>query len=361
MRVMQIIYSFGVGGAEVVARDIALNMISNVSHSIVALETDGPLLNVLSAKNIKLYVINRQPTERLGPMFRLWRAMRDFKPDVVHTHHLYMLFYTWPGALLIGARIIHTEHQYHSLTSDKARFRLRNLSRFCQAVTGVNKETSVFLRDQVRIPEYKIHTVANGIDLEKYRAGALSRTEIGLSSDDLVAGIIARLNPIKDHATLLNAFRLVVEHYPKAKLLIIGDGEERSNLEQLTSQLKLAQNVQFLGFRTDIPALLACLDIFVLSSRDEGLPLCILEAMASAKPVVATNVGGIPAIVKSGVTGLLVPPADPQTMAKALLEVFVDVAWGRDMGKNGRRLVEQYYDLKISLNQYYSLYKEALS
>ncbi|MFW6002708.1 MAG: glycosyltransferase, partial [archaeon] len=167
---MQVIYSFKVGGAESVARDIALNMSINVSHAMAALESDGPLRTVFDSNNIKSYVIDRQPTERLSPMVRLWKSMRDFKPDVVHTHQLYMLFYTWPGALLSRAKIIHTEHQYHSLMSDKALFRLRHLSRFCQAVTGVNEETSSFLREKVGIPEHKVHTVVNGIDLAKYQA-----------------------------------------------------------------------------------------------------------------------------------------------------------------------------------------------
>ena len=357
MRVMQVIYSFEVGGAESVARDIALSI--SASHAIAALERDGPLKKFFDANNIKSYIINRQPTERLSPMFRLWKAMRDFKPDVVHTHQLYMLFYAWPGAMLAGARIVHTEHQYHSLLGSKARFRLRQLSRFCSAVTGVNEETSAFLRKQIGIPTHKVHTVVNGMDLDRYKTTPASRGEIGLSEDDLVAGIVARLNPVKDHSMLLQAFRQVVNQQPRAKLLVIGDGEERASLEQQTLQLNLDQNVRFLGMRSDVPDLLACIDVVVLSSRNEGLPLCILEAMATGKPVIATRVGGIPSVVRPGETGMLVDSGDIASMATALLTLLNDRELGKLLGINGRKLIEERYDLKKSAADYYSLYVNA--
>jgi L-malate glycosyltransferase len=357
MRVMQVIYSFNVGGSEAVARDIALNMTDNVTHAVVSLEKDGPLRKILEDNQIQTFFINKQPSERISPMIRLWKAIRQFKPDVVHTHHLYELFYAWPGAILSGARIIHTEHEYYSLMSPKTRFLLKQISNFCRSVTGVNEETSAFLREQIGIPARKVHTVVNGINLERYKSGRHSRVDVGLSHEDLVAGIVARLHPVKDHSTLFNAFRLVVDKQPNAKLLIIGDGRERKNLEKLAGDLKLNANVFFLGTRSDVPDLLQCMDVFVLSSKEEGLPLCVLEAMAAAKPVVATKVGGIPSVVKSGETGQLIPPADPQAMSMALLEIFDNSAHGKEMGKNGRKRIEKNYDLKKTISEYYSIYK----
>lgn len=341
------------------ARDIALNMTEGCTHGVAALEHDGSLRQVLESKQVATFLIDKKPTERFSPMLRLWRAMRQFKPNVVHTHHLYELFYAWPGAFLSGARIVHTEHEYFSLMSFKACFRLRQLSRFCSAVTGVNDETSAYLRDTVGIPAHKVHTVVNSIDLARFQQAGLDRKALGVTEDDVVAGIVARLHTVKDHAMLLNAFRLVADQVPSARLLIIGDGAERGKLEQQADQLGLGGHVRFLGARSDVPAILQCLDVFVLSSKEEGLPLCILEAMAARLPVIATNVGGIPAVVRPDDNGILVGPGDSQTMANALLSLFNDKKQRVRLGMNGRRLVEQRYDLKQSIAAYQSLYSLA--
>jgi len=361
MRAMQVIYCLGVGGSESVARDIALNMTGNVVHGVAALEADGPLRQTLAAAGVSSWVINRQPDERVGPMLRLWKAMREFKPDVVHTHHLYELFYAWPGALLTGARLVHTEHEYYSLMSAKACFLLRQLARFCQAVTGVNEETSAFLREEVGIPAGKVHTVVNGIDLERYAASCRRRQELGLADSNFVVAIVARLEPVKDHAMLVQAFRLVVDKLPQAKLLIIGDGSERQNLERLADELGLGGHIRFLGCRSDVADFLACVDVVALSSKAEGLPLCILEAMAAGKPVVATEVGGIPTVVRPGETGLLVPAGDHQAMATALLAIRNDAGTSSRMGERGRRLVAERYDLKKTIEAYVSLYKASVA
>jgi len=358
MRIFQVIYSFNVGGSEAVARDIALKMGRNTIHGIAALESDGPLRQVLNKAGVKTYVINRRPNERVFPMIRLWKAMRSFKPDVVHTHHFYEFFYSWPGALLTGARVIHTEHEYFSLMAPKVQLRLRKLSYFCHAITGVNEETSQFIREKIGINSNKIYTIENGIDLDRYGLSAPNRQSYGLAQKDVVVGIVARLVPVKDHDTLLRAFRIVADSIPMAKLIIIGDGSERNNLERLVERLDLEGLVRFLGNRNDIPELLSCLDVAVLSSTEEGLPLSILEAMACGKPVVATNVGGIPAVIQHGKNGVLVSTRDISGMANALLDVLSDKNRAEKMGMNGRKLIEKRYDLNYSLKKYFALYKD---
>lgn len=360
MRVMQVIYSFGVGGSEIVACNIALNMGTDIEHGIAALEFDGPLRQVLDDKGVNTWVVNRQSGERMGPMFRLWKAMRAFKPDVVHTHHLYELIYAWPGALFTGARIIHTEHEFYSLMKPNASFRLRLLSLFCRAVTGVNVETAAFLKEKVGIPSRKVYTVVNGINLERFGRCRPDRASLGLNENDLIVGIIARLSQVKDHPMLLRAFRMVAEKLPQARLLIIGDGPIRQQLEQLAGEFGLGKMVRFLGTRSDIPELLSCMDIVVLSSKEEGLPLSILEAMAAAKPVVATDVGGVSTVVRPGETGLLVPAGDNEAMASALLSLLETPEKASQMGRNGRRLIEQNYDLEKTLSEYISLYETAV-
>jgi glycosyltransferase involved in cell wall biosynthesis len=360
MRILQVIYCFGIGGSESLARDIALNTPGNEEHGIIALEHDGPLQQVLKSSGVTTWLVDKQPNERFSPMIRIWKAMREFKPDVVHTHHFYELFYTWPGALLTGTPIIHTEHEYFSLQPSKVRFRLRQLARFCFSVTGVNQETSDFLCDNVGIPKKKVVTIVNGVDLDLFQQQGFNRQVLGLADDDLVVGIVARLEPVKDHAMLIQSFKIVSERIPRAKLLIIGDGSERLKLEQQTGNLGLKDSIRFLGARTDIPEILPCLDVVVLSSKEEGLPLSILEAMAAGKPVIATGVGGIPNVVIDKETGLLVPPGNIEKMSKALVDILSNKDMSDHMGERGYQLVEKHYNQKESLLQLYSLYLQSL-
>ncbi len=156
---------------------------------------------------------------------------------------------------------------------------------------------------------------------------------------------------------LLKAFRRIVDYAGKAKLIIIGDGSQRKNLERQVKDIGLQENVQFWGVRTDVPELLANMDVLALSSKEEGLPMALLEAMAAGKPVVATNVGGIPSVVKPYETGLLVPKGDTDAMAAALLFLYQNKELSKKIGENGRRFIEESYDLKKILALYHSLYK----
>jgi len=357
IRVMQIIYSFQVGGSEVVAHDIAMNMNDNVVHGLVALESTGVLRQKLIDAGISTWVIAKETGERIGAMVRIWKAMREFKPDVIHTHHLYELLYAWPGALLTRTQIVHTEHEYFSLKNSKAFFRLRLLSCLCRAITGVNEETSAFLKNDIGISATKVHTIPNGINLKQYELVRSNRKLFGLTGNDLVVGIVARLHKVKDHQMLIHAFRLVVYKLPQTKLLVIGDGPTRQQLESLVSELQITDKVFFLGICSDIPELLSCLDVVVLSSLEEGLPMSILEAMASGKPVVATEVGGVPTVVRTGQTGLLVPVGDSEAMATALTSLLTEPDIAEKMGCNGRKIIEKYYDLKQSLAKYRILYE----
>jgi glycosyltransferase involved in cell wall biosynthesis len=357
---MQVIYSFMIGGSEIVALNLCLNSKDRLIHSVASLEMTGPLQDHFKSHDINTFVINKQPEEIISPMLRLWRAMQIFKPDIVHTHHYYQLFYAWPGAVLAGAKIIHTEHEYYSLMNDTVCFRLRNISKFCKYVTGVNEETSIFLKNVVGIPEKKVFTIPNGIDFNKFSNSSIARSDLGLSSEDFVIAVVARLHPVKDHPTLLKAFRLLVNECPRAKLLIVGDGDERQCLNLLVKELCLVEQVKFLGVREDIPAILSCVDLVTLTSVEEGLPMCILEAMAAGKPVVATNVGGLSSVITDGENGFLIPPQDVQKLFEALIKIFDDKKTARRMGLVGKGVIESRYDLSSSIEKYVSLYSNCM-
>lgn len=360
LRVMQVVYSFAIGGSEMVARDIALGLVkAGWPAGVCALEYDGPLRAELGARGVDTVVIDKRGGEFVGPMFRLWKAFRAFRPDVVHTHHLYELFYAWPGALLGGARIIHTEHEFHSLQDGRAQRRLRRLSAMCHGVTAVNEDTAAYLRDEVGIPGRKVVTIGNGIDVDRFQGCGDVRASLGIDPSCPVVGMVARLEAPKNHPLLLRAFARVMGQFPEARLLLVGDGRRREELEGLAMSLGIRDRALFVGARRDLPELLASMDVVALISDREGLPVAMLEAMAAGRPVVATDVGGIGAVVRPGATGLLVPAGDEVALAASLAGLIGDRELARRMGENGRTLVKERYAFDRVMGQYLSLYSGA--
>jgi glycosyltransferase involved in cell wall biosynthesis len=186
------------------------------------------------------------------------------------------------------------------------------------------------------------------------------RTELGIASTDPVIGVVGSLYPVKGHHHLLAAVPQVLRVYPQATFLIVGKGDLEDSLREEVMRRGLERAVRFLGYREDVPNLLSIMDIFVLPSLSEGLSLALLEAMAAGKPVVATNVGGNPELVRDGVTGFSVPPQDPDAIAGGILSLLGDERRRKIFGDNGRQRVKQYFSLEAMADNYQKLYETCL-
>jgi sugar transferase (PEP-CTERM/EpsH1 system associated) len=357
-KVMQVVYTLEPGGSENLSRDIILGLDQDTfNSSICALAGGGALEGELKKERVPCYVMNRRSGFDKSLPWRLYQVFRRDRVDIVQTHHLGQLLYSVFGARMVGARLIHVEHECYTLQSHKAQRRLRWLSRWCDTVVGVSEAVSDFLRKEVGIPSNKVVTILNGVDCQRFAPRYFStRDEAGFSAKDVLIGTVARLEPEKDLFVLLDAFHRVRRLCSNAKLVIVGDGSLKGSLEQRTSHLGLEKDVLFLGWRSDIPAVLGLFDIFVLSSFEEGLPLVILEAMAAAKPVVATAVGSIPDVVTSD-TGFVVPRRDAEGLAGALQTLVLDPALRQTLGRAGRILVESRYNLHDTVKGYQRLYE----
>lgn len=365
LRVAHIVYSFGLGGSETVAREVAVQLAERGHRNmVVALEHDGPLAEEFRAMGIAAHAVERADKGMVQSMLDVWRLVRTFRPDVLHTHHMYMLFYTVPAAVLTRTPIVHTEHEFWSLDTRKGRLFMPVLGRFCRWITAVNEETRRFMQDALGLQRGKLVTVLNGVDVQRFAPQSngtgpeLNRADMGLEADARVAVIVARLEPVKNHSMLLHAWRQVLDAEPRARLVVVGAGSMHDALRQEAERLNLGKAVLFTGPRRDVPALLRLADVAVLSSHDEGLPMCLLEAMATELPVVATDVGGVSGVVRNGENGLLVAPDDPAAFAAAVLELFQDTAAARRMGREGRAGVLGRYDLGAAVDRYLALYRD---
>lgn len=270
------------------------------------------------------------PLDDLKTLWALMRLIRQERPHVVHTHTAKAGLVGRLAATLCGVPVI--VHTYHGHVFQgyfgpvKTRLFL-GLERGAARLSDVILTISEGLRDDLiafRIaPPERIRVLPLGLDLKPLtdldsRRGAL-RKELNLSTDGPLVGIIGRLVPIKHHELFFDAARRVLEALPQARFVVVGSGEREAELREYARKLGMGHAVTFLGWRRDLPAIYADLDLVVIASRNEGTPVSLIEAMAAGVPVVATSVGGVPDLLRGGQLGTLVAPDDAEALAEAMM------------------------------------------
>lgn len=231
---------------------------------------------------------------------------------------------------------------------------------FCSKVISVSHATARWLVEERGLSKNKITVIPYGVNLEIFnhsRNGHL-RPELGIPPDVPVVGVVARLHPQKGHEYLIKAARVLADKFKDLKIVLVGDGELRAELEQAVVEAGLSATFIFLGFRSDVRDLLSMFDIFVLPSLYEGLPNVILEAMATNLPVVATSVDGTVELVDDGETGYLVPPRDPDALVAKIGNLLESADLRRQFGCAGRKKVEEQYSLELQVENFQNLYEQ---
>jgi glycosyltransferase involved in cell wall biosynthesis len=360
--VMQVTWSLVAGGAEMYALTIASGLDDGKYRTwMCGVDEGGALEPEIRQRDIPFFIMRRrEPGIDFKLMWRMYRLFREHRIDVVQTHHFNQLFYSLPGAILAGARVIHTEHSIKAYAARRLRIALRLLSLGCEKVIAIGEDGARVLLDEVKLPKRKLEIIRAGIDPARFREPRdESRRALGLAEEDRVAVIIARLYPEKNHRLLLAAFAEAAGRIERARLLIAGEGVEREAIEAEIHRLSLWDRVWMLGVRRDVPRLLAAADVFALSSDREGLPIAIIEAMAAARPVVATAVGDIPDVVRDGTDGRIVPPGDPAALAAALIELLGDRERAAEMGRNAQRFATDRFAVGAMIERYQQLFSSA--
>ena len=290
-----------------------------------------------------------------GALVALARLMRETRPHVVHLHD--------PHAVSAGLAASSLAPGFRRIASRRVDFPLRGpLSRWkygaCRRVIAVSRAIAGQLEAD-GVPRQRIRVVYEGVPDRAAPAGGRDALEaLGVPAGAPVVGNVAALTGHKDHGTLLHAAALVKARRPDVWFVIVGEGERRGELEEQARALALQDRVVFAGFRDDVDRLLAAFTVFCLSSHMEGLGTSLLDAMALARPIVATSAGGIPEAVEEGVTGRVVPPRDPAALADALLEVLADDARRSAMGTAGRRRYERHFTADHMVEETLAVYEE---
>jgi glycosyltransferase involved in cell wall biosynthesis len=286
--------------------------------------------------------------------------------DILHTHgykaDIYGCMAAWPKRVALVATCHNWPSRLPSMRAYAAIDRLA-LRHFDRVATASGPVAEILRRSKV--PGHKLKNIANGVDMEPFRAPLREaaeslRKEFGVGSERLV-GFVGRLVADKGGAVLLAAARSVLAVYPNARFVFAGEGPARAEWEALAAKLGIAAQVVFAGSRKDMPAVYAALDMVVLPSFQEAMPMCLLEALAAAKPVVATTVGAIPKVIVPGVTGLLCEPGDANGLSAAILRLLRDPELARTLGNHGRAHVDRTFASGVVGRSYLSLYQEALN
>jgi len=361
MKIMHILLSLEHGGAEKVAINLIKKMRGNgFEFSVCGLDRLGGLRDELNGA-IQVECANRKGLDLMVP-FRLSKIIRRLSPDIIHMHNSTPLLYGTIAGRLAGVnKMVVTQHGSISKESNKMRFGLKRVFGMVNKTVAVSKDIKEYIKDTYKINGNKLGLIINGIDDDVYKKDTAKKAEyrkkFGLEGK-LVIGHVARLSPEKDQNTLLEAFSIVAKEIADARLVIAGDGPLNENLQLKTYNLQLKDKVLFLGSRNDVPELMNMFDMFVLSSIREGTSLTLLEAMATELPIVATDVGGNPEVVRDGENGIIVPVSNAEALAEKIVYLYKNTDIREKMGKAGRKRVIEEFSLGRMAKEYERIYRE---
>lgn len=363
MNILYVITGLGLGGAERVVVDLADKM-SNLGHKVVIAYLTGEIL--VRPKNINIDIIAlglNNPSKLLQVSMKYRKLIHSFQPDVVHAHMFHANIFVRLCRLFIRVpRLIcsaHSKNEGGKLRMLAYKF-THNLA---DITTNVSQEASESFIAYKAVPDNGIMTVYNGIDLEKFQENndiEFLKKQLNINKNAKVFIAIGRFHDAKDYPNLIRAYYNFLKNNPKkiTYLIIVGDGDLSliRQIKKMLDEYSLHENILLLGRRNDIAALLNLADFFVLSSKYEGLPTVVIEAMACGTFVVATDCGGCAEIM--GDTGILVQPQNSEALAKALNDAINKTSLEiKENNLNARHRIENLFSLEKSIEVWLSLYE----
>jgi L-malate glycosyltransferase len=360
-RVAQLILTLCPGGAERLAIELSRRLAGRFGMTVFCLEEPGALADTLNASGIDVIAIRRKQGFRPSLARTVAELTRAHDIDVLHCQQYSPYIYGSLARLLRPSlRVIYTEHGRLGDGPPSLKRKTINplLAPLPHRIFAVSHDLRRHMLSE-GFPASRVGVIANGITVGKTPGEAdrpCARAELLLPPDAVVFGTAARLDPVKDLGTLIDAFAKVRWKMNSARLVILGDGPEREELLRRARACRVSESVMFAGYRADVRALLPACDVYVNSSVSEGISLTILEAMAAKLPVVATRVGGTPEVVKDGENGVLVPARDSDALARAMLAVARDDRRRTSLAANGRAIVEARFTLDRMIDDYARAY-----
>lgn len=356
-------------GAEVQLKVLLSKLVRRAEINLsVILFNEGRLEKEIDALGIPVRVF---PESRWGSAKIFLELVREFKKSnmrIIHTHKYKDTILAAPAAKLCGIpHVVRTVHGLSEPFEGLQAFKMnlyeaieRTVHRYCvDSIIGVSSQIERKYKAEGEVS--RVTCIRNGIDLEGKSVQTdrwRTRKDLGVDSGTCLIGTVGRLTPVKGIPYLLQAARILLRQGANVKVLVVGDGSIRQDLMTQTRDLGVSENIVFLGHREDTEELLQAVDIFVLPSLSEGIPMALLEAMAASRAVVASRVGGIPEIVEDGFEGFLVEPMDVDSLAERCRRLIESPDVARKMGEQARKRVERDFSATAMADRVASVYKE---
>lgn len=363
--ILHTIEGSGPGGAETVLLELASRIDPGRYRSLVFLPKGKWLPQQLDARGVPCVIYESRTWYAL--IHNMMKLVKSEGVDLIHSHLDDQNFFTSVVGKLTGCKTIVTYHGAPGLAVQQG-LRRRIKAWVPQHFAAGTVVVSDYLRKllvDAGFPPARTHRIYNGVDLDRFGASREPRlrSELGLDPGTRLVGMVANIRRSKGHEYFIRAARKISECVPEARFLAVGEVDNSLGrpLRDLVRELGLQDQFLFLGFRPDVPAILAELDVFVLASTDEGLSIATLEAMAAGRPVVVTRSGGPQELVADGETGYLVPAADPDALAARVCEILRDPALGVSLGAQARAAVANRFSLQRMVEEYESLYDRCLA
>jgi glycosyltransferase involved in cell wall biosynthesis len=362
LRVLQVLPSVNLGGAESMVLTLLDELDPMTVESSVCVLGHGPMVQRVNERRLPVRQI-RCYRGRFDPAFLalLLRTVREFKPDIIHAHIWIAGFYAVLCARALRVPAVVTFHSNYQIESLRERCMLKAILLGCKRLVFVcNQQRMHFAA--IGVSE-KIAVVRNGITMPDTGVTSVLHPssgkcrELGLAEAAPVIVCVANLRPVKGHMVLLPAFQRLLQMNTTARLVLIGDGPLRSELEAYCCRTGLKGSVCFLGARDDVLDWLCAADLFVCSSSSEALSISIMEAMAMGVPVVATRVGGNPELIDDGIDGLLVPYGEPDQLADAMNRLLSDRAFARQLAQRALAKARAWFASDRMADSYMRIYR----
>lgn len=364
---LSLISSEGYYGAENMLVTLAQNLCRLGCRSIVGVFSDGrfPHTEVgeqARQRGLEVETVTCQRRADWNTVRQIRRLVAKHNVDVLHPHGYKADLYAYAVAWRDRTALVATCHNWPSKVFSMRAYAAidRLILRRFDKVIGVSEVPSDRLR-RSGVARHKIATIFNGVDVARFEGAAPTLRRKIAPNDQALVGFVGRLVADKGGAVLLRAAKQVLAVRPKTTFVLVGEGPARNEWEELAAQLEIAKQVTFAGVRDDMPEVYASLDMVVLPSLVESMPMCLLEAMAAGKPVIATRVGAVPKMIDSEQTGLLTETGDVDGLAAAILRLLGDPALASALGENGRANAVRDFSAAAMARSYLGQYEQVLA
>lgn len=363
VNILQLVNGFAIGGGELKLLELIKYLNKDKYNIIIGSVGQGGPLQKEFEKVAPVYVFFKKHKFDFTQVFKVAKLMRKHNIHIVQTTLFYADVIGAYAAVLANVPIVLSWEAVTQPYRNRHLIAYKLANRKMDRVIAVSHAIRKQLIEERNVKPEKVMTIQYGVDLKRFSSKnrKLKKYDIGCAQNSLIIGTVARFTRQKGHTYLINAAPQIVEKFPHVRFVFIGDGPLRFDLENQIKKLKIEKYFKFLGFRQDVEDLLQLFDIFLLPSLYEGLPNVVLEAMASAKPVIATAVDGTVEAVETGITGFLIPSEKPEAISKTINFLLKDPQKIRAMGEKGRKRAKLYFSMEKQIKQFEEMYDSLIA